>query len=190
MRYELIALPLIPYIISTVISKRATGKWLSPIRWISGVWKSLFGFYNTYHVLEDYRNADDDYWYPPATLIETITPRIYEVMGQSHKFTKQDYELNRNDCDDYATAGASIAHELLLEATENIDGAKGKGLPIFQFSFKREDNGKRHRLFFIEDNNHRRHYIDSWVIHDKNHTPNGLFRKLTEAEEKNGYIIG
>lgn len=134
-----------------------------------------------------FTTADYEYWLPPAELIKETVPRLMSrlaILG----YSRDDYQSDRHDCDDYALAGAAVMHDILLEATKEIPEAQGKALPIFQFSFTRDDK-KRHRLFFVIDNKEKRHYIESYPVFDKNHDKSGMYRLLTSSEEMNGYII-
>ena len=182
-----IVLPFVFYCIAILQNKKRFHKWLMPWEWISGIWLSMFGDYKVQHVLEHSKNVDDSYWYPSEKLIKEIAPLIYEDM-EKNGYSKRQYIPNRNDCDDYTIAGMFSAHNILLDRTKQLKDAENKGLPILPFSFRRDDNGKRHRLFFIIDNNGKRWYIDSWIIKDKNHTKDGMFRVLSKNEEKGGFI--
>lgn len=131
--------------------------------------------------------ADNAYWRPPAVLIQKIIPTMF-IYLRNHGYGKTDYLKERHDCDDYALAGMVAFHDLMMAETINLPEALNKAFPVYPFSFTRE-NGKRHRLFFVEDDKGIRHYIENYPVFDKYHDDSGMYRILTAKEELNGRTI-
>ena len=183
----LIPLVIIFYAVAIVANRKKYETWLLPWEWFAGIMRAFFGQYRTVHVSDHFNLADSEYWYPTATDIDLLVPRLYDRLSVTG-YRAKDYKPQRHDCDDYTIAGMYEAHSLLMELTQDAPSAQNKAFPIHAFSFQRE-NGKRHRLFYIEDDKGRRHYVDSWRIHDKYHTPDGLYRILTKDEEANGVVV-
>ena len=185
----LIPLLLIFYAVAVVSVRKKSKRWLMPWEWPAGIMRAMFGDYRTEHVLEKYQAADDAYWYPPKEMGVEVARQVLEELPKEG-YGPKDYEPNRHDCDDYELAGRKKAHDIFLEKTKDLPEARGKAFPIHPVSFRRDDNGRRHRLFFIEDDAGTRWYVENWPVHDSHHMGEygGIFRKMHKKELENSYI--
>ena len=184
----LIPLLFIFYAIAVIQSWRELHRFLKPWEWLSGIFTSLFGAYRVESRIESYRNADDAYWYPGERLIAELVPIALDYMGKNG-YGSKDYIPQMKDCDDFATYQQSLLNDLFIGKCGKLSAVKGKAFPIFQFSFRRDD-GKRHRLVMIIDNNKKRWFIENWRVFDKYHSKDGMFRLLSKKEQENGHIVG
>ena len=128
-----------------------------------------------------FKPADWNYWYPSAEWIKAAVPKMFIAL-RTTGYAKADYRADRNDCDDYVDAGIVALHRLFMEDTP--DDLKA-AFAIFRFSFRR-DNGKRHRLIQIIDNEGYEYFIENYPVFDGYHDKSGMYRTLSAAERTNG----
>lgn len=88
--------------------------------------------------------ADNKYWLPTTELVVSLTPKVHELMIE-RGYDAGGYIPDRQDCDDYAESRCTALHDLLRDASKNIQEAQKKGIPTFRFSFTTSKGG-RHRI--------------------------------------------
>ena len=61
-------------------------------------------------------------------------------------------------------------------------------LAFFMAKFRRHENGARHRLVAVETDEGWK-YLENYPVFNDYHTEDGLFRKISGKERKNGVLI-
>lgn len=128
------------------------------------------------------------YFKPSRKMVLEAVPMLQVEMANIG-YDRSGYLHVRKDCNIYSRRGAGILYDLLLEQTEGISDALNKELAVYQFSFRRE-NGARHRLIMVVDDEGKRWYIENFPVFDRYHDESGMIRFLSSGEERSGTIIG
>lgn len=128
--------------------------------------------------------ADRKYFCPPQGIIDKAVEILAEYKVNAG-FIRSRYAKERWDCDNASLFDHNaLRNDILPALCANFPAAEGSDFRVGEWSFMRSDNGKRHRVAFIENNEGVRTYIETYSINGS------IIRILDEAEEVAGYEVG
>lgn len=152
--------------------------------------KSVFAFFmalfgRTAEGSVPHQDLADNVYYRPTQEEVDVAVKALTIAKEEHGITRANYRPERPDCDD---ASLFDRYQLNFNILPQVCGSKaaGKAFRIGEYSFRRDD-GKRHRVAFIENDKGRRTYIDSYNGIDGN---DGIVRTLSKKERSNGHEVG
>jgi hypothetical protein len=122
--------------------------------------------------------ADRKYYTMPAAMLDRALERNEHGM-LDRKYSREGYSEDGNDCDDSTDAWKVTLHE--DEEIARYRKIQGKADPFFPFSFRRSDNGRRHRVLMVLTDKGRK-YIENYRINGS------MYRNLDIKEENNGHV--
>jgi len=126
--------------------------------------------------------ADNKYFYPPADIVANAIHEL-AIMKVLSGFVPENYRPESWDCDNAALHDYNaLLNNILPDLCSHIPDAQISGFSCGMFSFMR-DNGKRHRVAYIEDDRHHRTFIDTYEINGT------IIRKLSKSERAAGEDI-
>lgn len=126
--------------------------------------------------------GDRNYFSPPQAVVDHAVSVLAGRMKEQG-WVKANYIPEKRDCDNAALFQYDeLVNDILPDLTAEYPAAASAQMNCGMWSFVR-DNGKRHRVAWIENNRGVRTYVDTYEINGT------IIRELSESEKINGFDI-